>query len=75
MPRKHVGKSDAFPVSKETISQLARHIGAMGASLGGKTRANKLTPEQRSSIASKAASARWKQKGNIKNEIPRRTYG
>ena len=35
---------------------------ALGAK-GGKARARKLTPEQRSEIARKAASARWKGKG------------
>jgi hypothetical protein len=76
MPPKHAGKNDASPALKEQISILARHLGSKGASKGGIARAEKLTPKQRSSIASKAADARWNSKGNIKkNEIPRRTYG
>ena len=42
-----------------------RHIAAVqrgekGGKKGGKARAEKLTPEQRSAIAKKAAAARWK---------------
>ena len=35
-------------------------LGHAGGLKGGKARANKLTPEQRSEIAKKAAQARWK---------------
>lgn len=35
-------------------------IGRLGGLRGGKTRAERLTPEQRSEIARKAASTRWK---------------
>jgi hypothetical protein len=34
-------------------------LGKLGASKGGKARAKKLTPEARSTIAKKAAEARW----------------
>ena len=37
-------------------------LGKLGASKGGKARAKKLTPEQRSEIAKKAAQARWDKK-------------
>lgn len=37
-------------------------LGKLGASKGGKARAEKLTPEQRSEIARKAAKARWAKK-------------
>jgi hypothetical protein len=37
-------------------------LGKLGASKGGKARAEKLTPEQRSEIARKAARARWDKK-------------
>jgi hypothetical protein len=37
-------------------------LGKLGASKGGKARAKKLTPEQRSEIAKKAAQARWAKK-------------
>jgi len=35
-------------------------LGRLGGKKGGKARAAKLTPEQRSEIAKKAAAARWK---------------
>jgi hypothetical protein len=38
-------------------------LGALGASKGGKARAQKLTPEQRRAAAMKAAAARWKKEG------------
>ena len=37
-------------------------LGKLGGKKGGKARAAKLTPEQRSEIARKAAQARWKSK-------------
>lgn len=40
----------------------AVELGKLGASKGGKARAAKLTPEQRSAIAKKAAEARWGKK-------------
>jgi hypothetical protein len=41
------------------VSQAARALGALGASKGGKARAEKLTAEQRREIAQKAIEARW----------------
>ena len=38
-------------------------LGRRGGLKGGKARAAKLTPEERSEIASKAAKARWKKDG------------
>lgn len=38
----------------------ARLLGSKGGKIGGKARAAKLTPEQRSEIARKAADARWR---------------
>ena len=38
----------------------AVELGRKGGLVGGKARAAKLTPEQRSAIAKKAAAARWK---------------
>jgi len=37
-------------------------LGKLGASKGGKARAEKLTPEQRKEIARRAAKARWDKK-------------
>lgn len=42
----------------------AKAMGRRGGIKGGKARAAKLTPEQRSEIARIAASVRWKKKGN-----------
>ena len=43
-------------------SEAASMLSALGASKGGKARAEALTPEQRNEIAQKAANARWKKK-------------
>lgn len=42
-----------------TRSDLARALGKLGASKGGKARAAALTAKERSEIARKAAEARW----------------
>jgi hypothetical protein len=46
-------------VEKE-ISEAAKVLSRIGASKGGRARAAKLTPEQRSEISRKAADAKWK---------------
>ena len=45
-----------------TKNPAAVALGKLGGKKGGKARAEKLTPEQRKEIASKAAKARWKKK-------------
>jgi hypothetical protein len=45
--------------NEETRKALARALGKRGGLKGGPARAAKLTPEQRSESASKAATARW----------------
>jgi hypothetical protein len=40
-------------------SEAAAMLGRKGGAKGGRARAKKLTPEQRSEIAKKAAKARW----------------
>jgi hypothetical protein len=40
-------------------NKAAQELGRLGGLKGGKARADKLTPEQRSAIAKKAAEARW----------------
>ncbi len=49
---------DTPPVEHEK-SAAAVELGRKGGLVGGKARAAKLTPEQRSEIAKKAAAARW----------------
>ena len=43
-----------------TKNKAAQELGRLGGLKGGKARAEKLTPEQRSEIARKAAQKRWK---------------
>jgi hypothetical protein len=44
---------------KSAVSQYLSAIGKRGGKASGKARLEKLTPEQRSAIAKKAAAARW----------------
>ena len=49
------------PVQEKPKKEFdAKGLGHKGGLKGGKARAEKLTPEQRSEIAKKAAKARWK---------------
>jgi len=50
-------QSDPLPEDGKDPERVAR--GKLGGSKGGKMRAERLTPEQRSEIARKAAQARW----------------
>jgi hypothetical protein len=52
----------------EEKNPAAVALGKLGASKGGKARAEKLTPEQRSEIAKKAAKARWAKKRREEEE-------
>jgi hypothetical protein len=78
MPKKHQGPPDfaetAFKVFQEAIGEAppkeksTKHpaavaLGKLGGAKGGKARAAKLTPEQRSEIALKAAQKRWSKSG------------
>ena len=50
-------------------NKAAQELGRLGGLKGGKSRAEKLTPEQRSEIAKKAAQSRWgKTTESIANE-------
>lgn len=46
--------------AEENKNPAAVELGRLGGKVGGKARASKLTPEQRSEIAQIAARARWK---------------
>jgi len=46
----------------EAALDFFRKAGSRGGKLGTKARMEKLTPEQRTSLAKKAAAARWKDK-------------
>ena len=48
------------PESEKNPAAVA--LGRLGGQKGGKARAEKLTPERRSEIARKAATARWQQR-------------
>jgi hypothetical protein len=55
--------SESLPASEEsTKNPHAVALGRLGAQKGGRARAEKLTPEQRSEIARKAVQARWAKK-------------
>ncbi len=69
-----IGKSivdlatDENPPEEESSSDKNPHavaLGRLGGKKGGKARAKKLTKEQRSEIAKKAAKARWS--NNVRN--------
>ena len=49
----------------EVKNAVAVALGRLGGLVGGKARANKLTPEQRSEIAKKAAAKRWGQSSEL----------
>jgi hypothetical protein len=51
---------DALPVEDTGKNPAAVALGRLGGVKGGVARAKKLTAEERSEIARKAASARWK---------------
>jgi len=46
-------------MSEKEISKAAKTLSKLGASKGGKARAEQMTPEERKDIAQKAAQARW----------------
>jgi hypothetical protein len=48
------------PAKEDTRNPHAVALGRLGGKKGGKVRAEKLTPEQRSEISRKAGKARWK---------------
>ncbi len=50
---------NAEPVQEREKNQAAVALGRLGGLKGGKARAAKLTPEERSEIAKKAAAKRW----------------
>lgn len=47
---------------KSLISQVMSEMGAKGGKIGGRKRAEVLTPERKREIATKAARTRWSQK-------------
>jgi hypothetical protein len=69
MPKRSSKRQDinelASSIVKEATSEVkeknpyAVALGRLGGKKGGRARAEKLTPEQRSEIARKAAKARW----------------
>ncbi len=53
------GEIEEPPAEKSEKNPAAVSLGRLGGLKGGKARSDKLTPERRSQIAKKAASARW----------------
>ena len=65
--KEHDFAVNAFRVVQEATGQIkggfnAKVLGRRGGLIGGKARAEKLTPERRSEIAKKAAQVRWANK-------------
>jgi hypothetical protein len=71
MPKRSSKKKDTNVIAANVVRQAvdetqivknpaAVALGRLGGKKGGKARAKKLTPEQRSDIAKKAAKARWR---------------
>ncbi len=60
----------AEPDRPSDASEAARELGKRGASKGGRARAKKLTPEERSEIARKAVQARWAKKDKGQSGSP-----
>ena len=55
-------------MTEEEKSEAARLLGKLGGAKGGKARAAKMTPEERSESARKAAKARWAKKRREEGE-------
>ena len=55
-------------LTDEQLRKLARIFGRRGGLKGGKARAEKMTPEERSESARKAAKARWAKKKQQQKE-------
>lgn len=62
MGRKKKTDKPTPETEQPTKNPHAVALGRRGGLKGGKARADKLTPEQRSEIARRAAQARWKKK-------------
>src|SRR5271157_1255959 len=62
-----MNENDLFP---QTASEAAKAMSALGASKGGKARANTMTPEERSEVARNAVRARWAKAGKLKESKP-----
>jgi hypothetical protein len=58
--REATGKDEAAPAPAREKNPAAVALGRLGGLKGGKARAERLTPEERKTIARQAAQARWK---------------
>lgn len=54
-----LGEQEVLPTADSIKDPAAVELGRRGGLKGGKARAAKLSPEERSAIARKAAAARW----------------
>jgi hypothetical protein len=64
MYRFGMSNDELFPA---LASEAAKAMSALGASKGGKARANTMTPEERSEVARNAVRARWAKAGKLKD--------
>jgi hypothetical protein len=62
------GQAADRQVEEPKKDPAAVELGRRGGKKGGKARAEKLTPEQRSEIAKKAAEARWRRQSRPSSE-------
>lgn len=62
-------ESEDWNEEKPEKNPAAVALGRLGGKKGGKARAAKLSPEQRSEIAKKAAQSRWKIEANYTNRF------
>jgi len=65
--REETSESEPEPEPEHIKDPAAVSLGRRGGLKGGKARAAKLTPEQRSEIAKKAAQSRWHRSDNAAN--------
>lgn len=56
--------AEEMPLNSQGKNPNAVALGRLGGKKGGKARAAKLPPEQRSEIARRAAEARWRRESN-----------
>lgn len=57
-----IGEAEPQPAPDEGKDPAAVALGRKGGKKGGKARASKMTPEERSAAAKRAALARWRKK-------------
>jgi hypothetical protein len=73
-PSTHKGVSIMTKKKGSKVSRAAKELSERGASRGGKARASKLSAQERSDLARRAAAARWEKEGEDR-DLPRALCG